>query len=170
MEQICKYIEEVQDYYYITEKGEVLSFARSNPISLSLSRDKDGYYRVSLQTKDNRRKSYRVNRLVALSFIPNPMNYPIVNHINHNIGDNSVDNLEWCSISYNTKDGYNHNNYHFTKAIVVIKDGEIVGKFSSIMECATFYDVTYFDISKVANNRKRPATRGKLAGLEFQFA
>ena len=75
-----------------------------------------------------------------------------------------------CKYIEEDQDYYYHNNYHFAKAIVVIKDGEIIGKFSSIMECATFYSVTYFDISKVANNRKRPAARGKLAGLEFQFA
>ncbi len=105
LEQICKHIEEVQDYYYITKSGEVFSYARTRPISLALSRDRDGYLRVSLQTKDGCRKSYRVNRLVALAYIPNPMNYPVVNHINHDISDNSINNLEWCSISYNTKDG-----------------------------------------------------------------
>lgn len=74
-----------------------------------------------------------------------------------------------CKYIEEVQDYYYHNNYHFAKAIVVIKDGEIIGKFSSITECATFYGTTYFDISKVANKHKRPTIKGKLAGLEFRF-
>lgn len=147
----------------------MLSFSRVEPKSISLSADKDGYYRVSLQTKNHQRKSYRVNRLVALSFLPNPMNHPVVNHIDHDVQNNSVDNLEWCSISYNTKDGYSHYNYHFTKPIIAMMDGEIVGRFSSVSECAAFYGTSYYDISAVANKRKKPAIKGKLAGLDFKF-
>lgn len=42
-------------------------------------------------------RSYRIHRLVAELFIPNPNNYPEVNHINGDGRDNRVENLEWCT-------------------------------------------------------------------------
>lgn len=38
-----------------------------------------------------------------MAFIPNPKNLPCINHKDENKYNNFVDNLEWCSYSYNTK-------------------------------------------------------------------
>lgn len=48
-------------------------------------------------------KSKRVNRLVAETFIPNPLNKPVVCHRNNIKTDNRKDNLYWGTISENTK-------------------------------------------------------------------
>lgn len=48
---------------------------------------------------------HRIHRLVAEAFLPNPNNYPIINHKDENKTNNSVDNLEWCSYSYNLNYG-----------------------------------------------------------------
>ena len=51
--------------------------------------------------KNGEQKYYLVHRLVANAFIPNPFNYPEVNHIDENKTNNCVDNLEWCTRQYN---------------------------------------------------------------------
>lgn len=60
----------------------------------------DGYLVVSLQYR-----MFRVHRLVAQAFLPNPDNLPQVNHRDENPGNNNVDNLEWCTAKYNNNFG-----------------------------------------------------------------
>ena len=55
---------------------------------------KGGYYCFSIQGK-----AFKVHRIIAMTFIPNPGNKFTVNHKNHNKLDNSVINLEWASIT-----------------------------------------------------------------------
>ena len=43
--------------------------------------------------------------MIASTFIPNPNNYPIINHKNEEKTDNRVENLEWCTYEYNTNYG-----------------------------------------------------------------
>ena len=60
-----------------------------------------GYFRVCLGGLE-KRKFYKIHRLVALAFIPNPNNYNQINHIDGNKTNNHVDNLEWCTAKQNT--------------------------------------------------------------------
>jgi len=69
---------------------------------LSLSDSYGQYYTVGL-IKNGKHKTWNVHRLVAMAFIPNPHNLPCINHKDENKYNNTVDNLEWCSYSYNTK-------------------------------------------------------------------
>src|SRR2546421_705998 len=59
--------------------------------------DKDGYRQVKLCDGKAHSRVVRVNRLVALAFIPNPENKPEVNHCDGNKQNNATSNLEWCT-------------------------------------------------------------------------
>lgn len=59
-----------------------------------------GYAEVQLW-KDGIKKYYLVHRLVGQAFLPNPEKLPQVNHKDENKQNNNVDNLEFCSVSYN---------------------------------------------------------------------
>lgn len=55
------------------------------------------------------RKRYFVHRLLAMAFIPNPENKPMVNHKDLDRGNNDLSNLEWCDNSENVSHGYANN-------------------------------------------------------------
>jgi hypothetical protein len=61
-----------------------------------------GYLRLCLY-KNNKQYKKVVHRLVAEAFIPNPNNYPTVDHIDRNRQNNKVTNLRWCTLSDNMK-------------------------------------------------------------------
>lgn len=58
------------------------------------------YFAVLLH-KDGERESVKIHRCVALTFLPNKEGFPCINHKNEDKTDNRVDNLEWCTYSYN---------------------------------------------------------------------
>lgn len=64
--------------------------------------DNNGY-QIAFLSKGGIRKTVKVHRLIALLFIPNPLNKKQVNHIDGNKANNSVNNLEWCTQSENIR-------------------------------------------------------------------
>ena len=67
--------------------------------------DTAGYPTLQLTAANGKKKTEKVHRLVALAFIPNPDSLPQVNHKDENKENCCVDNLEWCSASYNCNYG-----------------------------------------------------------------
>ena len=65
---------------------------------------KDGYLLAQF-CKDGKRQKVRINRLVAIAFIPNPEGLPQVNHKNECKTDNRVENLEWVTPKQNINSG-----------------------------------------------------------------
>lgn len=113
-EEIWKDIPDYEGLYQASSLGRIKSLDRLyfNPGINRLYRIKGkiltptkntrryGYYELSLY-KNGSYKRYKVHRLVALTFLANPNGYPQENHIDGNKANNTVDNLEWCTATYN---------------------------------------------------------------------
>jgi len=80
------------DNYLIYEDGRVFS-KKSNKFRKACSNG-EGYCVVDLY-KDGKRKIFKIHRLIALHYIPNPHNYECVDHKDRNRQNNSLDNLRW---------------------------------------------------------------------------
>ena len=122
MDEIWKDIEGYDGFYQISNYGRVKSVERTitymttNQSGIEFETSKycpekilktaslRGYQIVSLR-RNSKSKTYQVHRLVAEYFIPNPNNYPTVNHKDENKANNRVDNLEWCTVEYNSNYG-----------------------------------------------------------------
>tara|TARA_R110002153_G_scaffold157939_3_gene309989 strand:+ start:1463 stop:1912 length:450 start_codon:yes stop_codon:yes gene_type:complete len=92
--------------YLIYEDGRVQNKKTKRYLKSWIS---DGYYHVELR-KDGKRKSYRVHRLIALYYIPNPENKKEVDHINRDRADNRIENLRWATKSENNQNKGCHKN------------------------------------------------------------
>lgn len=95
-------IKEIINYpdYYVDDSGNVYSRKYGYLRKLKQYPKTYGYLYVAL-SKNGKKDYLRVHRLVAEAFIPNQDNLPEVNHKDEDKTNNSVDNLEWCTSSYN---------------------------------------------------------------------
>ena len=92
-----------EEDYSVTSCGRVWSHRRGKFMSASVS--SDGYYRVSLKTREGKVKTIDIHRLVALAYIPNPLGLREVNHKTEIKSKNYVNGLEWCTRKYNMNYG-----------------------------------------------------------------
>ena len=95
-------IKEIKNYpgYYVDDSGKVYSKKYGYLKELKQYPKTHSYLYVALS--ENGKKHYlRVHRLVAETFIPNPLNLLEVNHKDENKLNNHVSNLEWCTSHYN---------------------------------------------------------------------
>lgn len=110
MEEIWKDIEGYEGLYQVSNLGRVKGLERTiirkNGKPLTIKEqilkpflDSRGYYFVSL-AKNKQPKYYRIHRLIAEAFIPNPNNKPEIDHINTNKTDNTVWLNEDGSVNY----------------------------------------------------------------------
>lgn len=111
MKEIWKDIKGYEGLYQISNLGRVKSLGneyRKKEKYLKLQYSRDGYQRLGLR-KSGVAKCEYIHRLVAIAFIPNPLNKPQVNHIDGNKQNNKVNNLEWVTPFENTHHAYKNN-------------------------------------------------------------
>lgn len=97
-------VKPISDYpdYMIYDDGRVWS-NKTNKF-LKPSPTNRGYLTVELFNNSGS-KRLLIHRLVAIAFIPNPHNWPQINHKDENPQNNCVANLEWCTARYNMNYG-----------------------------------------------------------------
>ena len=118
-------------------------------------------YRMFTCRYKNKHFMYSIHTLLAIKYIPNPNNYPIINHIDGNKLNISLDNLEWCTQSHNIKEAVrlgllnNSNNRGACKKVIQInKDTkEIIKIYNSIIEASKELKINYSSIVNCCKGR-----------------
>lgn len=150
----CKGYEEYKGLYKVSNLGRV----KNNKCMVkSLNINHRGYYSVKLYSK-GKSKNARINRLVALAFLPNPEDLPVVNHKDENKLNNRVNNLEWCTVKYN-------NNYGTTKerrskpVIMYDKQDNKLREFNSVIDANQYLGKRKHssNINKCCNGKHKTA-------------
>lgn len=96
-------IKDFEDCYLINQLGKIWSLKRNKFLKPNIHRD--GYFKISLYN-NGKHKTFMLHRLIAIHFIPNPLNKKQINHINGIKKDNSISNLEWCTCHENRQHAY----------------------------------------------------------------
>lgn len=110
----------------------------------------NGYLYVVL-SKNGEVKQYLIHRLVAQAFLPNPNNYPQVNHKDENKLNNNVENLEWCTAQYN-------NEYSKTKQVGQYDlNGNLIATWKSTVEIQRQLGFDQSSISKCCLGKLKTA-------------
>lgn len=125
-----------------------------------------GYKTVSL-TKNGSTKTMFVHRIVAEAFLPNPNNLPMVNHKDEDKTNNFIDNLEWCTASYNRTYGKaierqakKIRGRESKKKIAVIQrdmSGDFLNWFDSLTKAAENVNGSTSSISAVCKGKRKMA-------------
>jgi hypothetical protein len=160
MEEEWRDIVGYEGLYQVSNLGRVKSLFRYK--KLLKPRIMQQYYSVCLW-KDKKPKHMRVHRLVGMAFIPNPNDYPCINHKDENKLNNCVDNLEWCTHKYNANYGtriersVKHRPMeNIRKPVLQILNGKVINRFESEVAAGEYIGSrkAYANIGSVCLGRK----------------
>ena len=148
---------EIIDYqnYLIYNDGKVQN--KKTKRYLKPITNRSGYLYVNF-SKDGKRKTHRIHRLVGLHYIPNPENKRCIDHINRIRTDNRVENLRWVTHSENSQNqgvrknnklgikniSYNkiNNRYKYEKIIQGVKHIKYFITLKEAEEYKKLYDIS----------------------------
>ena len=121
------WIEDYENRYRIYKNGDIESCIFKKKKILKPSMNKFGYLEILLRTKGVKNvKHFKLHRLIAIYFIPNPDNKELIDHIDGNKLNNSIENLRWCNRQENNlnrkntgkyKKGVSYNNGKFQSSL-----------------------------------------------------
>lgn len=160
-QEIWKDAPNYEGLYKVSNLGRVMTIRRSGTKGCILKEQitKDGYNRISL-SKNGNYKKFPIHRLVAMAFIPNPDNLPIINHKNEIRNDNRVENLEWCNYSYNATYGgaTERRIKNIIKPIVCFdSNGIIIAEFKSVNDAERETHIHHSNIVACLKGRRKIA-------------
>ena len=103
---------EIVDFpnYLIYPDGKIWNKKYEIYMAPYLNKGDNGYYQVILTNNKKIKKKY-IHRLIGQYYIPNPYNYPEIDHINRIKTDNNLSNLRWANRSMQSQ---NRNAYSNT--------------------------------------------------------
>lgn len=179
MEEIWKDVDGYEGLYQVSNFGRIKSleflkgakngsFQKSPSKILKQTTNQKGYNVVVLY-KNKKGKMFQVHRLVALAFIPNPENLPVINHKDENPQNCSVDNLEWCTQKYNCQYSNNkhderHKHYEHKgsckpkKAIIQYDlDDNYIAEYQSIREASKKSGINISSIFRCYTGKRKEA-------------
>lgn len=133
--------------YKVSEDGHIKGL---DGRIMKQAKDTRGYLFVTL---NNNYKQFHlsVHRAVALCYIPNPHNYPQVNHKDQNKTNNHVSNLEWCNNKYNS-------HYSNAKPVLMIdkQTGKVLKRFEALRDADLYFNKeVHQSIAKCCLHRPR---------------
>ena len=148
------------EFYEISNMGNLRSYwnnrhnRKEEPHLIKPWRLNHGHLVVSLSTKETKNQRFLIHRLVAAAFLDKPDDMDVVDHIDRNPSNNSVENLRWgtqcdnmanVGVSKNNKCGEknickNKNKWVFQ----LMRKGETVRKsFDTVEEAINFRNNFY---------------------------
>jgi len=131
--EIWKDVIGFEDFYKISNKGVIVRKPRIRkfngggselmPERVLSSNGVYGYKGYGLKDKNNKIKSMKEHRLLAIHFIPNknPEHYNVVNHIDGDTYNNNLSNLEWCTQKENVLHAKSREKYSIRERYGAIK-------------------------------------------------
>lgn len=160
--------------YEVNEDGTV--FSKFSHKILKTNVNNNGYHSVELFNEEGSKRKL-IHRLVAEAFIPNPNNYPQINHIDEDKSNNSVSNLEWCTAKHNMNYGrmgkIRHTLIDYSKPIFKeialrnvemmkrpvnqIRDGIVIATFESGKSASIETGINHSHIMEVCSGKRKTA-------------
>lgn len=177
MQLIVKNLTGYEGLYLIDSLGNVVSLPRQqgrhfvNQYRILCTKiNRLGYKEVAL-SKDGKTRTVLLHRLIASHFVDNPDNLPCVNHKNGIKVDNRIENLEWCTRSYNTKHAYENNlggfqdfanngiktmnwETQYVRVVLVSPSGEVL-EFNTTTEAANYLGTNKDEVGRAIRKSQR---------------
>ena len=145
----------INERYTIDEYGNVYDCKKQRYLK---HLDNGFGYKYVMIVKDGKYRQYKVHRLVAEAYIPNPQNKPFVNHKDCNRSNNCFTNLEWCTqkenINYSQKvnSSFNERNKEVQQFDI---NNNLLATYKSISDASRITGIKVSSISYSANGQRK---------------
>lgn len=163
--EIWKDIQGYEGIYQVSNEGRVKSLGRNfiktnrgkeyichkKELIRNPHKTRSGYLVYELW-KNNEMQPFTIHYLVAQHFIPNPNNYGVVHHINHNKCDNRVENLVWMSDEEHRK---MHDSERCKVVLQLTTEGELVREWKSATEAGRVLGIDGTVICRCCNPKHK---------------